>query len=306
MKLIIDINPYLERNFAIEKFESQKEIMAMDNKVTLNKSSVECLKIFDIFGVNSLLITILGGNNGELYEKLLKNEAIDYVKVPIRDEIQERIYISSDQRALDIRTEEPRITMDEVNDLYSLFSNHLTQVNFVLIPESSDTERSIEFLENLINISYKAGVKIGVVANKYNVKSIISKKPYAIILNTSELEEYSNQELNFEWEITKICNGILDSGVGIVLLARSNKELHLYNGEELLIATISNPTGEEINKNKAISGYIAGISKGYDNSMSLSIALAAAKPEVAEIEKKLDAANIKLLLKEIKVDKFNA
>ncbi len=306
MKLIIDINPYLERNFAIEKFESQKEIMAMDNKVTLNKSSVECLKIFDIFGVNSLLITILGGNNGELYEKLLKNEAIDYVKVPIRDEIQERIYISSDQRALDIRTEEPRVTMDEVNDLYSLFSNHLTQVNFVLIPESSDTERSIEFLENLINISYKAGVKIGVVANKYNVKSIISKKPYAIILNTSELEEYSNQELNFEWEITKICNGILDSGVGIVLLARSNKELHLYNGEELLIATISNPTGEEINKNKAISGYIAGISKGYDNSMSLSIALAAAKPEVAEIEKKLDAANIKLLLKEIKVDKFNA
>lgn len=306
MKLIIDINPYLERNFAIEKFESQKEIMAMDNKVTLNKSSVECLKIFDIFGVNSLLITILGGNNGELYEKLLKNEAIDYVKVPIRDEIQERIYISSDQRALDIRTEEPRVTMDEVNDLYSLFSNHLTQVNFVLIPESSDTERSIEFLENLINISYKAGVKIGVVANKYNVKSIISKKPYAIILNTSELEEYSNQELNFEWEITKICNGILDSGVGIVLLARSNKELHLYNGEELLIATISNPTGEEINKNKAISGYIAGISKGYDNSMSLSIALAAAKPKVAEIEKKLDAANIKLLLKEIKVDKFNA
>lgn len=306
MKLIIDINPYLERNFAIEKFESQKEIMAMDNKVTLNKSSVECLKIFDIFGANSLLITILGGNNGELYEKLLKNEAIDYVKVPIRDEIQERIYISSDQRALDIRTEEPRVTMDEVNDLYSLFSNHLTQVNFVLIPESSDTERSIEFLENLINISYKAGVKIGVVANKYNVKSIISKKPYAIILNTSELEEYSNQELNFEWEITKICNGILDSGVGIVLLARSNKELHLYNGEELLIATISNPTGEEINKNKAISGYIAGISKGYDNSMSLSIALAAAKPEVAEIEKKLDAANIKLLLKEIKVDKFNA
>lgn len=306
MKLIIDINPYLERNFAIEKFESQKEIMAMDNKVTLNKSSVECLKIFDIFGVNSLLITILGGNNGELYEKLLKNEAIDYVKVPIRDEIQERIYISSDQRALDIRTEEPRVTMDEVNDLYSLFSNHLTQVNFVLIPESSDTERSIEFLENLINISYKAGVKIGVVANKYNVKSIISKKPYAIILNTSELEEYSNQELNFEWEITKICNGILDSGVGIVLLARSNKELHLYNGEELLIATISNPTGEEINKNKAISGYIAGISKGYDNSMSLSIALAAAKPEVAAIKKKLDAANIKLLLKEIKVDKFNA
>lgn len=306
MKLIIDINPYLERNFAIEKFESQKEIMAMDNKVTLNKSSVECLKIFDIFGVNSLLITILGGNNGELYEKLLKNEAIDYVKVPIRDEIQERIYISSDQRALDIRTEEPRVTMDEVNDLYSLFSNHLTQVNFVLIPESSDTERSIEFLENLINISYKAGVKIGVVANKYNVKSIISKKPYAIILNTSELEEYSNQELNFEWEITKICNGILDSGVGIVLLARSNKELHLYNGEELLIATISNPTGEEINKNKAISGYIAGISKGYDNSMSLSIALAAAKPEVAAIKKKLDAANIKLLLKEIKVDKLNA
>ena len=306
MKLIIDINPYLERNFAIEKFESQKEIMAMDNKVTLNKSSVECLKIFDIFGVNSLLMTILGGNNGELYEKLLKNEAIDYVKVPIRDEIQERIYISSDQRALDIRTEEPRITMDEVNDLYSLFSNHLTQVDFVLIPESSDTERSIEFLENLINISYKAGVKIGVVANKYNVKSIISKKPYAIILNTSELEEYSNQELNFEWEITKICNGILDSGVGIVLLARSNKELHLYNGEELLIATISNPTGEEINKNKAISGYIAGISKGYDNSMSLSIALAAAKPEVAAIKKKLDAANIKLLLKEIKVDKFNA
>ena len=104
----------------------------------------------------------------------MKNEAIDYVKVPIRDEIQERIYISSDQRALDIRTEEPRVTMDEVNDLYSLFSNHLTQVNFVLIPESSDTERSIEFLENLINISYKAGVKIGVVANKYNVKSIIS------------------------------------------------------------------------------------------------------------------------------------
>lgn len=306
MKLVVDINPFLERNYTIEKFDSGKEVTAKDYNVILNDTSISSIKILDIFGVDYLLLTVLGGDNGIRYEKLLKDNLIEYKKVPIRDNIQERILISSDQRSLDIKTEEPRITMEEINELYSSYSDILSNVDFVIISDSSDTERSLEFLENLINIAYKASTKIGVISNPTNVKGIIKSKPYLIVLGPEELEAFSDREISYEWETTKVCKGILESGVGNVLLVKSNREISLYNSDEILRATLNTESDIEINRNKVISAFVSGLSKGYDNSMSLSLGLAASKLDPKNSDAKYDAAGIKMLLKEIKVERFNA
>lgn len=306
MNLIVDINPFLIKNYEIPIFSADRPVYAENIYEDINENGINAFRILNMFDVRNKIFTFLGGSTGSDYLEILKSEALDYDVFRLRDKTVEKLEIHDKLRNLNVFTNTPRITNEEFRDIYSRFSDAISEKEFIVLTESNGVSYEEEVYSNFINMAYKAGIPIGISANKNNVKKIVENKPYILVLDKESLEEYSETQVNFNWEISKVCKGLLNSGVGKVIYYNPKGNLqmftktHVYttNGEE----SFYNPNY----KDRILSGYVAALNKNYEEEMRLSIALAVTGIELKRETLKRDASQVKNLMKNIIVEKVNA
>lgn len=306
MNLIIDINPYLIRKYQIEKFILDSNIEAEDNIVDINPDGIIASRIFDTFNVNNRIFTFLGGLNGEKYKRILSLENPDLVIYKVRDETSEKIVVEDGNRTFNIISKQPRITNEEFRGIYSNVLNQLENSEFMILTGGREVEYEENIRLNILNMASKAGVKSGISSNGENLKEIIETKPYIIVVDKKALENYSQMEITFNWELNKIANSILENGVEKVLYFKEDGNLKLFTKESIYETESENFVFDESLKDRILAGYGAARARGYDEEMRLSIALAASEVPLDRATMKRDASEIKNRMKDIRVERFNA
>ena len=306
MNLIVDMNPYLKREYEVEKFIKNKDLDAISSDISIEGMAKEILKLHDILGAKYGYLTLLGGESGFLYENILKESVENIEIVKTKDEIRELIKINAEEDFLKVFTKRPRITMEEEQEFYSTYMEKIDDAEITIINDDLKEKEDSEKLKNLSNISYKKGKKIAIVPNSGNIEEIIDSNPFLIILDKNTLESYLNCELDFEWEINKAINSILNKKASEIIFINNKDEISLYKSSGIQRAIFKKENKFELDKTRAITGYSIGIEKNYDKEMCLQVALACGKLSAEDLKEKTDASRIKELMKFIEIERYNA
>lgn len=306
MNLIVDINPYLIKNYEISKFAADETLVANSYFYDTNKGAVEAIRILNMFDVDNKLFTFLGGYTGEEYLNILKGETSEYRIFKIRDKTVEKLEIYDKMRKLKVFTSPPRITNEEFSEIYSIFSEEMEGQKFIILTAAEGVSYEDEVYGNFINMAYKAGLQIGVSVNRGNIQILTKRRPYLLVLSQNTLEEYADTKLNFNWEVKKTCKGLLDLGVGKIILYNRKGNLQLFTKEHIYSTSGEDYVYKPKNLDRILAAYVAAMNRNYEEEMRLSIALAITAVDLKKKTFNRDAGQVKNLIQGIKVEKSNA
>lgn len=305
MNLIVDINPYLTRSYRISQFSSNTGIVAENYETSINTNAINYSRIFNMFDVESKIFTYLGGFIGSNYLSILEGENRNLAILKLRDSTLEKVQIYDGIRELNIFTRAPRITNDEINDIYESFYKEAEKNKYIILTDSSDSQYEEEFYMNFINIANKINIKTAISTNKDNIKNIVKQLPSVILVDKEGLETLFNKEFNFNWEINKAITELLETGISNILYYSKKGMLQLHYGTNIYKTNGEGFEYKEENKEKILAGYLAALNKNYDSNMSLQIALAASSLELKKETLNRDASEIKAKIKNIEIEKIN-
>ena len=155
-------------------------------------------------------------------------------------------------------------------------------------------------------------------ANKYNKKTLFSASgeelaygieasPYIVVLDTLELENLTNLKLDYEYEIIKAAQYILEKGCSIVVISLSNNGSIVLTEENIYRVDISNIEISHCKMNFAymLGGFAMALERNYDFEMLLKIGHSYGIVDCFKSREDIDMSDIKRIMGEVQINKFN-
>ncbi len=274
MILTINLNPVLEKNYYME--ELLPRVVTKADK-TIYKSGGACIITSQILNnLNSDVVPIgfLGGLSGKYIYNDLSDRGINSNFTETKDETQSAISIIENNVFLSKIIEDmPRVTREEVGSLYEVYKNFIPNYNIICGTGSIPTGAPEEIYFDLIQLANREDKKFLMDAQGIELKYGIEAKPFMVKLNKYELENLTNLELNFENEIIKAANYILDKEIEIVVIDLDRKGsivLCRDMGYRLEVDHISLEK-LSIDEGYTVAGYAYGLDKDYDLDMIMKL-----------------------------------
>ena len=274
MILTIDLNPAIEKNYIVDNLSMGNNIKANSFTYNLWGKGVNVAKLLNVFNENSFITGFLGGINGEYFHTKLRDVGIPHEFVGIKEEIRTIIKLRDiSGNYINIMEEDPRITREELVKFYNLYSRLIENMDIICGLGSAlplGVPKDIYF--DLITLANKKRKKIILDGTGDKFKYGIDASPYMVIVNKGELEGLMNMTLDFENEIIKAGQYILDRGVGFVIIDLQDKGSIVLGQEKGYRVEIPNYDCD-LGKDHSgmMAGFALGINRNYDLDMTMKL-----------------------------------
>ena len=274
MILTIDLNPAIEKRYIVDNISIGDNIKASSFTYNLSGKGIKVEKLLNIFNENSFLTGFLGGINGEYFHMKLKDGGIPHEFVGIKEETRTIIKLKDiSENYINIMEEAPRITREELTKFYNLSSDLLENMDIICGLGSTfhpSVPKDIYF--DLITLANKKRKKFILDGTEDKTRYGIDASPYMVVLNKRELEGLMNVTLDFENEIIKAGQYILDRGVGFVIIDLQEKGSIVLGQDKGYRVEIPNYECElGTDHSGMIAGFALGINRNYDLDMTMKL-----------------------------------
>ncbi len=302
MILTLDLNPGLYSLYEMDDFYKKKENISRKPEVLPGGDGLNVFYLFEDLKEDSTFLTLLGGRVGdriieELHEKGL---SVEYVK--IKDESEEVLDLRDKRGSSIVRTISPKFTREEIEQLYSKYNSLLSLKPFVLIPSTNHQNLSREVIPTLLRLAEDRDVKVGINCNG-RLMDIIKQKPYLLIMEKEELVKYSGTELNFESEVVRVTNRLIDRGISVVVIfSNQNAMVNFKNRVYRVNCKVDEGMNFKMDRNLFLAGFSVGIDRGYDVETTVKLAMACSISRDSIGFTGVDMGSVKELMKEITVE----
>lgn len=300
MILFCEFNPTLRREYRVVDFEKNKENTFSEKIEYPTGEILDTMLLIDSMSAKTTLLTYLGGKTGELVRQELNKIGIDPVVVRAKDESMEEILIRSRSLKTLIRGEYPVLTNDEEETLFSNFNELLQNAQIVLISAMGNPNIDSAMYKSFFNLCYKNGVRVLTAPGK--IEDVIDAKPYLMVVDKEDLENYTNFVIKTQNQVLKASNIIFEKGVGVLVVNSQTGVMVNTKGASYRVdfSDLKYSVGK-FDKNKLNGGIALGIERGYDFEMTLKLGIACALVESVVRDRKAEMADLKGLMNGIKV-----
>ncbi|WP_138159147.1 PfkB family carbohydrate kinase [Peptoniphilus catoniae] len=299
MILLCDFNPKIVRGYRSVNFTKNISNSFSESRVYTSGNGLDICYFLKSIGENPKLITYLGGENGELIKEKLREDLIDFDFIDIKDNNEEVVLIKSINLKTTLKSPLNRKTLDEEERFFSLFSREIENKDIVALSTFNEKLESISY-NDFINTCYKKGIKVAVATDDMNI--IKESKPYIMIINKESLEDYTCLVINNQDEVVKAGGVLISNGIGI-LIVNSEKGTVILNGDRKYRADFSKLSDyiTKFNLNLMLAGIVFGINRSYDFETAIKVSMASYLVENYVKFRNITMADIKGLMKEIKL-----
>lgn len=300
MILFCEFNPTLRKEYRVVDFEKNKVNTFSENFEYPTGEILDSMLLVDKLSANSTLLTYLGGKTGELFKNELNKRGITPVIVHSKDESMEEILIRSRSLKTTIRGEYPVLTNDEEETLFSKFNELLQNANIVLIAAKGNPNIDSTLYKNFFNLCYKNGVRVLTAPNE--IEDVIDVKPYLMVVDKEDLENYTNFIIKTQSQVVKASNIIFGKGVGVLVVnSQTGVMINIKGASYRVDFSDLKYSVSKFDKNKLNAGIALGIERGYDFEMTLKLGIACAIIESAVKNREAEMADLKALMNDIHV-----
>lgn len=304
MILTINLNPVLEKIYYMEKLLARVETEAEKTVYKSSGAGINTSQILNNLNLNLLPVGFLGGLSGKYIFNDLRDQGIDSDFIVIKDETQASISLVENNKFLSkIIESKPRVTREELGSFYELYQRAISKCSIICGLGSIPNGSPDEIYFDLITLANRESKRFLLDAEGIELQYGIEAKPYMVKTNVRELENLTRLELNFENEIIRAGNYILEKDVEILLIDLDEKGsivLTKDRGYRLEIDDIEFPLN--IDQGYTLAGYAFGMEKEYDLDMTMRLGQAfRIAYGVAESIVDIDMSDIKKMMGNITI-----
>ena len=307
MILSVDFNPLLKRRFTLNHI--QNNAVNVPNYISNGPGGegIELTYFLNALNEKSVTTGFLGGVNGNIINNCLESDGIPNEYFWIKDETSEYINISSIDENIYIKSNEPRITRDEYEGFMALYNRLILDSKMVCIvgklPSNFPNEIFFDLTLNANLINRKCLLAIKGEGLKYSIEA----KPHIVLLDKIQLEEYTNLKLDYEYEIIKAGNYIIEKDVDILVISLGNKASIVLTKDFIFrvdVPSVEIPE-DQPHFGYMLGGYALSMERGYDFEMFLKLGQACGIVNSLKHKEEIDMSDIKRIMSDIEVTKFN-
>lgn len=274
MILTIDLNPVLEKTYYMEKLLPKVETEAEKAIYKSGGPGINCAQALNKFNLDAYSIGFLGGLSGKYIINNLRDQGINCNFIQIKDETKTSISLVENNMFLSKITEpSPRVTREELGSFYELYKNTISDCDIVCGLGSLPTGTPEEIYFDLISLSNSMNKAFLLETTGLELKYGIEAKPYMVKLNLHELENLTHLKLNFENEIIKAANYILEKGIELVVIDLNEKGSIVLNKDRGYRLELNNLPDKLLNTDSGymLAGYALGVDKDYDMEVTMKL-----------------------------------
>ncbi|MCL2772643.1 MAG: 1-phosphofructokinase family hexose kinase [Oscillospiraceae bacterium] len=238
----LTLNPALDRTMY---FGKDVKIGALNRAVapsltTVGGKGTDVSCVFKILGAESTAYGFIGGDNGNLFLKLLEPHNIntDFTRTKCNTRMNVKI-ISGDGEPTEFNESGGPVDKEEKEDILNKIKNIIEEVEFFFMGGSVPPGMEKSIYRDIINLG-GGKIKFIIDCDGEALKLCMSnaKKPYIIKPNQFELEQYTGKKFdldnNFDIEIEKVKQEakIIYDDTGVTILCTLGEYGGLYCGAE--------------------------------------------------------------------------
>lgn len=279
------------------------------SRIDAGGKGLNVARMLNVLGCRCKAITLLGGTNGKIIKKLLKEEGVPFSYVPIKGNTRSIFNFIAGEKILRINEPGPSISKKEKEAFLKLiYSLKIKGGDIVSISGSVPPGIEKDIYRKIITKLKNKGAVVALDTDNELLKEGIKAKPHIIKPNLWELSRLSGKKIKSVKELRKILNSLLIYGIPIILLTNGQKGAILFSRTHFLygmppsVKTVSTIGCGDTFLAGFLYGYIKG--KSPEESLKLAISSGTAKalkegtsmPEKEDVErifKKVKIINVR-------------
>lgn len=302
MILFCDFNPKIIREY---KLDSETENIIENSKIYPSGKGLYMSLFAKKLGGDSEVFMLKGGSKGREIALSLSRLGIDVNYTALKDENVEEVIIRGEESVKDYRTQDPRITMEDRNDILNSFERTLYNKKIAVIPKIDLLGIDDEIYNKLIKICYKNNIKVAV--NPKNLAAMEKTNPYILIFDKDDIEKEKN--INYTGEVIEYNKKFIQAGSKIVLvnskratiISTEEKNYRAYVNKEKLGR---NEITEKFDTELSLAGLAMAIDRDYDFITSIKLAISCGVWENFVEKDKIDMSAIKKIMNSVEVEEI--
>lgn len=302
MILFCDFNPKIIREY---KLDSETENIIENSKIYPSGKGLYMSLFAKKLGGDSEVFMLKGGSRGREIALSLSRLGIDVNYTALKDENVEEVLIRGEETVKDYRTQDPRITMEDRNDILNSFERALYNKKIAVIPKIDLFGIEDDIYEKLIKICYKNNLKVAV--NPKNLDTMEKTNPYILMFDKNDIEK--EKKINYTGEVIEFNKKFIQAGSKIVfvnskratIISTEDKNYRAYVNKKKLER---NEITEKFDTELSLAGLAMAIDRDYDFITSIKLAISCGVWENFVEKDKIDMSAIKKIMNSVEVEEI--
>ncbi len=302
MILFCDFNPKIIREY---KLNSETENIIENSKIYPSGKGLYMSLFAKKLGGDSEVFMLKGGSKGREIALSLSRLGIDVNYTALKDENVEEVIIRGEETVKDYRTQDPRITMEDRNDILNSFERALYNKKIAVIPKIDLFGIEDDIYEKLIKICYKNNLKVAV--NPKNLDTMEKTNPYILMFDKNDIEK--EKKINYTGEVIEFNKKFIQAGSKIVfvnskratIISTEDKNYRAYVNKKKLER---NEITEKFDTELSLAGLAMAIDRDYDFITSIKLAISCGVWENFVEKDKIDMSAIKKIMNSVEVEEI--
>lgn len=215
MILTVTINPLLEKRITYDAVTVGKNHRGGSLAYAVGGKGVNVSRQLRAFDTPSMIFTFLGGANGRLIRKLLKEDQFEFFAAPIKGETR-LATIAVDSRNETVTTffeADPVITGQEAGEAIDKLEKMIKNCEILVLSGSSTGGAADNIFPACINTANKYGKVVMLDSYGKHLKACIDEGPTILHNNKSEIVSSLGLSLNNEDDYRTLLTTLYDKGV---------------------------------------------------------------------------------------------
>ena len=302
MILFCDFNPKIVREY---KLNNETENIIESSKIYPSGKGIYMALFAKKLGIDSEVFMLKGSSRGREIALTLSRLGIDVNYTALKDENVEEIFIMGDEFEKKYNTQDPRITMEDRNDILNSFERALYNKKIAVIPKIDLFGLEDDIYEKLIRICYKNNIKVAV--NPKNLDVIEKTNPYILMFDKDDIER--ERKINYTGEVIEYNKRFIQAGTKIVfvnskratIISTEDKNYRAYVNKKKLER---NEITEKFDTGLSLAGLAMAIDRDYDFITSIKLAISCGVWENFVDKDKIEMSAIKKIMNSVEVEEI--
>lgn len=302
MILFCDFNPKIVREY---KLNNETENIIESSKIYPSGKGIYMSLFAKKLGIDSEVFMLKGSSRGREIALTLSRLGIDVNYTALKDENVEEIFIMGDEVEKKYKTQDPRITMEDRNDILNSFERALYNKKIAVIPKIDLFGLEDDIYEKLIRICYKNNIKVAV--NPKNLDLIEKTNPYILMFDKDDIER--ERKINYTGEVIEYNKKFIQAGTKIVfvnskratIISTEDKNYRAYVNKKKLER---NEITEKFDTGLSLAGLAMAIDRDYDFITSIKLAISCGVWENFVDKDKIEMSAIKKIMNSVEVEEI--
>jgi 1-phosphofructokinase family hexose kinase len=224
------LSPCIQRILEFRQLEKGGVNRAARVTVSLGGKGANTARMVKQLGGVPLLVGFSGGAQGQLFERMLRDEGVDFRHVEVAGEtrICQTLVEEDYPETTELVEEMPPITIDEWNRMRELFTACDLSGAVVTVSGRLPAGAPVDAYAQLCRMVRERGGRVVLDTVGEPLKSALKEEPVVVKMNDEELYQTTGAD-----EVTAGCRALLNGGARAVLITRGSRSAFFADGRQL-------------------------------------------------------------------------